>query len=59
LFFKDKPNSSTFIANPNSMLSQRAIDRRNKLQISLDEKDVPIDENYISSIKNIAGITVL
>lgn len=59
LFFKDKPNAATFIANPTSMLSQRAINRRNNLLISLDEKDVPIDENYISSIKNTSGIIVL
>jgi serine protease AprX len=59
LFFKDKPNAATFMANPTSMLSQRAIDRRNNLLISVDEKDVPINENYISSIKNSSGITVL
>lgn len=59
LFFKDKPNAATFMANPTSMLSQRAIDRRNNLLISVDEKDVPINENYISTIKNSSGITVL
>lgn len=59
LFFKDKPNSASFIANPTSMLSQRAIDRRDRLHISLDEKDVPIHVNYITSVKNTLGITVL
>lgn len=59
LFFKDKPNSATFIANPIAILSQRAIDRRNLLQISIDETDAPIHENYLSSIKNTLGIIIL
>ena len=39
VFMKDKPNSATFLANPLQMLSQRSIDRREKSNISIDEKD--------------------
>lgn len=59
LFLKDKPNSAAFISNPLTMLSQRAIDRRTKQNITLDEKDVPIHQIYLNEIKNTAGITVL
>ncbi|WP_435415198.1 S8 family serine peptidase [Polaribacter aestuariivivens] len=59
LFLNDKPNASDFIENPTKMLSQRAIDRRNKLNISLDITDVPIDEGYYSQLKNVTTITIL
>ena len=58
-FLKDKPNADTFIENPITMLSQRAIDRRNDLQIAIDVTDVPIYQIYLEDIKNEAGITVL
>ncbi|HAO14281.1 MAG TPA: peptidase S8 [Tenacibaculum sp.] len=58
IFFKDKPEVDTYLSYPIAMLSQRAIDRRNRLQISLDEKDVPIDVTYYNQINATAGITV-
>ena len=59
LFLKDKPNANSFLAEPLTMLSQRAIDRRNNLQITINEIDVPIHESYINDIKNSPGITIL
>lgn len=59
LFLKDKPNEATFLANPLTMLSQRALDRRNNQNIVLDSKDVPVDENYYNQLKNEGTITVL
>ena len=40
------------------MLSQRAIDRRNRYNISIDYNDVPIYQNYINILKTSPGITV-
>ena len=34
------------------MLSQRALDRRTRLNIALDSKDVPVDEAYYNQLKN-------
>ena len=59
VFFKDKPNSATFIATPLTMLSQRSLDRRAKQKIDIDLKDVPVDASYFSQLKNATGITVL
>ena len=59
LFLEDKPNKTTFLANPLTMLSQKALDRRNKLNIALDSIDVPVDETYYNQLKNDATITVL
>ncbi len=59
LFLNDKPQASSFLENPLSMLSKRALDRRLKKSIILDEKDVPIDATYYSIIKNTPQIVIL
>lgn len=59
IYFKDKPNAQHFLSNPLEMLSQRAIDRRNKQNISFDEKDVPLHSAYYNQIKSVDGIAVL
>jgi len=59
VFMKDKPNSDTFLANPLQMLSQRSIDRREKSNIPIDEKDVPIHQVYYTKLKNEVTIAVL
>lgn len=59
LFLKDKPKAAIFLANPISMVSQRAIDRRSTQSIPFDEKDVPIDLDYYTTIKNTPNVSVL
>lgn len=59
VFLKDKPNKTIFLENPLTMLSQRALDRRNRQNIIVDEKDVPIDDNYLNQLKNEGNIVVL
>jgi hypothetical protein len=59
VFFIDKPNAENFLENPLTMLSQRAIDRRNNLQIAIDNTDVPIHKSYLEAIKNVTEITIL
>jgi len=56
--FKDKPSAAVYLSNPNSMLSQKAIDRRNIFSIPIIEQDVPIENTYIQQIKNL-GITII
>ena len=53
VFFKDKPNKALFFANPLSELTQKSLDRRIQLGISLNDQDAPIDQNYIQNIKNL------
>ena len=57
VFFTDKPQANSYLSNPLSMLSQRALDRRTRLGISLDILDVPVDDNYLNQIKQTPGIT--
>ena len=58
VYFKDKPDSNDFYNNPLSELSQRALDRRTIQNISLDIKDVPIHQAYITQISTSTGITI-
>jgi hypothetical protein len=58
VYFKDKPNSATDLANPVTILSQRALDRRTAQGIALDDKDAPIYQPYINEITASTGITV-
>ena len=50
--FTDKNNSSYSISNPSAFLSQRAIDRRIKQNIAIQENDLPVNSWYIDSITN-------
>lgn len=59
VYLTDKPNVSNSIANPISILSQKAIDRKQQQNIAIDVRDVPVNETYISELKNQEGITVL
>jgi len=58
VYFADKPNQSTFMANPLTMLTQRSLDRRTRQGIALDNKDIPISLNYINQVAAATGITV-
>lgn len=58
VYFKDKENVSASIANPGTILTQRTIDRKKKFNVPVDERDVPVNEAYISGIKTQPGILV-
>ncbi|WP_326983029.1 S8 family peptidase [Chryseobacterium sp. MYb264] len=57
VYFNDKPNKAAFYANPLSELSQKSLNRRSALGISLNDQDAPIEQSYIQNIQNL-GFTV-
>lgn len=59
IFFTDKEDVAYAIANPITILTQEAIDRKNLHGIEIDERDVPLNENYKAQIASTSGITVL
>ncbi|NNL83935.1 MAG: S8 family serine peptidase [Winogradskyella sp.] len=59
VYLTDKPNVTASINNPISILTQKAIDRKNRHGIFIDDRDVPVYEDYISQLKAQPGITVL
>ena len=58
VYFTDKPMAQTYLDNPLTMLSQRALDRRTTQGIALNVQDPPIHQVYIDQVTAAAGITV-
>jgi len=51
--FTDKKNTPYSLDNPQQFLTQRAIERRTKYKISYDETDLPVNPDYIDSLKSL------
>jgi serine protease AprX len=58
VFLLDKEDVATSIANPISIMTQDAIDRKDLHNTPIDERDVPVNETYITQLKNTTGISV-
>lgn len=58
LVLKDKGISDFDMANPGKFLSAKAIERRKRQGISVDETDLRISSDYIKKIENLGGIVV-
>lgn len=56
---KDKTGSSFSVSNPSQFLSQRAINRRVRYNIQVDQTDLPVLQRYIDSIRLSGNVTVL
>ena len=59
VYLTDKANVQSALNAPITILTQRAIDRKNAHGVVIDERDVPVNESYISSLKMQNGITVM
>lgn len=59
VYLTDKENVEASIANPISILTQEAINRKEAHNIPIDERDVPVNEAYISQLKTQTGISVM
>jgi len=59
VYFTDKENVQESIDNPISIMTQEAIDRKAMHGTVIDERDVPVNEDYIDEVKDTDGITVL
>ena len=57
--FKDKAGTPFTIDNPSAFLSAKAIARRTKQKIAIDETDLPITPRYIDSVRLAGAVTVL
>lgn len=56
---KDKTGTPFTIDNPSAYLSSKAIERRTKQNIGIDETDLPITPGYIDSIRLAGAVTIL
>src|SRR4051794_2905478 len=57
--FADKKNSPYSIENPGTYLSPKAIARRNRYHIPVDDKDFPVNPDYIPQVLSKGNITFL
>jgi len=55
IVLNDKGISDYSISNPQAFLSPRAIERRFKRNIAIDESDLPISNTYLKTIADIGG----
>ncbi len=58
VYFADKPNATSYLEAPLTMLTQKSLDRRAAQSIVLGLQDVPIEASYVSSVASSAGIAV-
>ncbi len=56
--FTDKTDSPYSILRPEEFLSQRSVERRNRFGIQVTEQDLPVNTEYIDSLKS-AGLQIL
>ena len=57
--FKNKGSNNYSLSNPGQFLTQRAIDRRIRYNISLDSSDLPVTTSYIDSVRLSGNVTIL
>jgi serine protease AprX len=57
--FKDKTGTPFSINDPSKFLSAKAIERRAKQKISIDETDLPVVPRYIDSVRLSGNVIVL
>ena len=55
VLLKDKANSPYSISRPEEFLSQRAIQRREKQGILIQEKDLPVNPAYVSALQQVGA----
>ena len=58
LILKDKGRSEYSLSEPERFLSSRAIERRHKQDIDIDDLDLPISKNYLAQIEEIGGTII-
>ncbi|WP_010179942.1 S8 family serine peptidase [Aquimarina agarilytica] len=59
IFFESKPNIEKRLITPIKFLSQKALLRKQKHNIPIDDRDLPLEVSYVNSIKAQDGITYL
>ena len=56
--FADKNNTPFSLDNPSEYLSQRAIERRMFFGVAVDSTDLPVNPEYVSTVKNV-GVKIV
>ncbi|GAB5525431.1 MAG: S8 family serine peptidase [Roseivirga sp.] len=57
VFFTDKTGNGYSINSPEAFLSQRALQRRQNQQISIEPNDLPLNQTYVDALKSLGAET--
>lgn len=57
--FKDKSSNMYSLSNPSQYLSQRAVERRKRYNISIDSADLPVAKQYKDSLLSAGNVKLL
>ena len=52
---KDKVGTAYSVDKPQEFLSERALERRNRQQLSVDETDLPVSQVYVDELKGLGA----
>jgi hypothetical protein len=52
IFFKDKEGTSYSVSRPLEFLSQKAVDRRIRQNITITSQDFPVNASYVQGVRN-------
>ncbi len=55
VYFTDKNDNPYSISEPSGFLSERALERRARLGISIDESDLPVNPQYITAVEEMGA----
>lgn len=56
IYFVDKPNITSALAAPATILTQKSLDRKARHGIVIDARDVPMNQSYVSQVQAQTGI---
>ncbi len=56
VYFKDKAGTPFSVAQPEAFLSARALQRRQRQQIAVLPRDLPVSPAYVQQVKAVAGV---
>ena len=59
VFFTSKPNTEERLKTPSDFLTEKAILRKQKYNIVIDSRDLPLENTPVNFVKNQIGITFL
>ncbi len=59
IFFNQKPNAKIRLESPINFLSEKAILRKHKHKVPIDDRDLPLETDYVNTIKEKEGIAFL
>jgi serine protease AprX len=57
--FRYKKADGYSLSQPSAFLSEKAIQRRTRQKITIDSTDLPVNRDYLDSLKSLAGVNIL